>query len=118
MNPEKSVSKSSLQDPSPTRNLASDPKRLIQKPNMPSLNQSGESNSIISNLQDKLMQDPNILGDLYTLQNDPSVMGIIEDPEILMLIQNGDFVALANHPSIKKLESNKSIQSIIKNAQP
>ena len=106
----------SLQDHAPTRNLPSTPQEPISK--RAASNTSGPDKSIIANLKDKLMQDPDILGDLYTLQNDPSVMGIVQDPEIIMLIQSGDFAALANHPAIKKLEANKSIQSIIKSAQP
>ena len=69
---------------------------------------------VISQIKDQLLQDPDTLSSLYTLQQDPEIMALISDPQFLALIQSGDLEAIQKHPKIKALESNRNIQSIIK----
>lgn len=122
---EKSVSQEQ-ETPAPTRNIISTPyyqnalTQNVETPssseqeNKPSSLMQNGANLQISAIQDAIMQDPEILGALYTLQKDPEVMRMIQDPEIVMLIQQQDYQGLMKHPAIKKLESNKAVQSILK----
>ena len=69
---------------------------------------------LIKTIQDTMMEDPEIMGILHTLQNDPQLMRALQDPEIVKLIQKGDLEAINKHPTFKMLESNKQIQDILK----
>ena len=89
----------------------------IPIPNTPMASTQQLHPGMIQNIQDSMMRDPSILEALYSLQNDPEMMRLLQDPELLMLIQKGDVKALQKHPSIKKLENNPQLKYIFKQLQ-
>ncbi|MEC7986183.1 MAG: hypothetical protein VX278_13545 [Myxococcota bacterium] len=68
----------------------------------------------ISQIQEMIMQDPELMKDLYQLQNDPAFMEILTDPELTQLLKKGDMKALERHPKMKKLMRNPAMQKVIK----
>ena len=67
----------------------------------------------ISNIQEMIMQDPDLMQDLYALQNDPAFMEILTDPTLISLIQKGDVQALEKHPKMKQLMQNPAMKKVI-----
>ena len=110
---ESSQSKPTLSDYAPTRNSTSIPTfSSSQNQDIPSPNPMNPK--LIKTIQDTMMEDPEIMGILHTLQSDPKLMRALQDPEIVELIQAGDLEAINKHPTFKMLESNKQIQDILK----
>lgn len=102
-----------LSDYAPTRNISSNPTlssaardQDISSPNL-------MNPKLIKTIQDTMMEDPEIMGILHTLQNDPKLMRALQDPEIIRLIQKGDLEAIHKHPTFKMLESNDQIRDIL-----
>lgn len=106
-------SKPTLSDYAPTRNSASIPPLSSSSQNQEVPSPSPMNPKLIKTIQDTMMDDPEIMGILHTLQNDPQLMRALQDPEIVKLIQTGDLEAINNHPTFKMLESNKQIQDIL-----
>ena len=105
-------SKPTLSDYAPTRNSASIPTlSSSQNQEVPSPNPMNPK--LIKTIQDTMMEDPEIMGILHTLQNDPQLMRALQDPEIIQLIQKGDLEAINKHPTFKMLESNEQIRDIL-----
>lgn len=107
-------SKPTLSDYAPTRNSASIPTLSSSPQNQEVPSPSPMNPKLIKTIQDTMMEDPEIMGILHTLQNDPQLMRALQDPEIVKLIQKGDLEAINKHPTFKMLESNKQIQDILK----
>ena len=102
-----------LSDYAPTRNSVSTPTFSSSSQNQEVPSPNPMNPKLIKTIQDTMMEDPEIMGILHTLQNDPQLMRALQDPEILKLIQTGDLEAINNHPTFKMLESNKQIQDIL-----
>ena len=49
---------------------------------------------------------------ILSLQNDPDVQTILQDPEIMKAINSGDINALLSNPKFMKLLENPTIQDI------
>ena len=111
---ERPQSKPTLSDYAPTRNSASIPTLSSSSQNQEVPSPNPMNPKLIKTIQDTMMEDPEIMGILHTLQNDPQLMRALQDPEIVKLIQTGDLDAINNHPTFKMLESNKQIQDILK----
>ena len=69
---------------------------------------------MVQNIQNAMMQNPDIMNALYALQSDPTIMRLLQDPEIMQLIQRGDMEALRKHPTLKKLEKNPNLRYILR----
>ena len=68
---------------------------------------------LIKTIQDTMMDDPEIMGMLYTLQNDQKIMRALQDPEFIRLLKEGKLEEVNKHPTIKILYSNQQIRDII-----
>jgi hypothetical protein len=64
-------------------------------------------------LQDALLSNEEILPILLSLQNDPEIQGILNDPEIMdavfagdlqRLMSNPKFMELLNHPKVRRIQ--------------
>jgi hypothetical protein len=65
-------------------------------------------------LQNKMMNDQEIMGLIQSLQNDPEFKKILEDPDVLNAVNTGDIPALMANPKFTKLLNNSTVQEIQK----
>lgn len=63
-------------------------------------------------LQDKMMNDKEIMSKIQSLQNDPEFMKILEDPEVVKAVNSGDIAALMANPQFLKLMNNSVVRDI------
>ena len=70
----------------------------------------------LQELRQSMMSDPEILGMIFSLQNDPEIQAILKDPELMKSLGSGDIGALISNPAIIKLLNNPKIQDIGKKA--
>lgn len=75
-----------------------------------------QSNELISNkaeaIRNKMMGDQQTVGMLISLQNDPQLREILQDPEIMEAIKSGNSASLANNEKFMRLKNNPKIQAI------
>lgn len=71
-----------------------------------------DANSQVKSLQDKMMNDGEIMDMIRSLQNDPEFQKVLEDPAIMKAVQSGDIAALMANPQFTKLLNNKTVQDI------
>jgi hypothetical protein len=64
-------------------------------------------------LQSLILSDPNILTIVMSLQNDPQLLSIINDPVTMRAITAGDLESLRNNPKILELEGHQTIQQLL-----
>ncbi len=68
----------------------------------------------IQQLQQRMMSDKEVVEMILSLQNDPDVQKILQDPEIMKAVNSGDINALLSNPKFMKLLENPTIQDIRK----
>jgi hypothetical protein len=73
---------------------------------------AGGANVPVKSLQDKMMNDGEIMKMIKTLQNDRDFQKILEDPEVMKAVNSGDISALMANPGFMKLLDNKTVQDI------
>jgi len=61
----------------------------------------------------RILQDPALLATVLSLQNDPDVLAVLSDAEIMKAIAAGDYAALLNNPKIVALINNAKMREII-----
>ncbi len=71
-------------------------------------NRVGQLNS----LQQKMLNDGEIMNLIQTLQNDPEFKNILEDPEIMKAVNAGDIASLQTNPRFMKLLNNATVKEI------
>lgn len=70
------------------------------------------SGAQLRELQSNILSDPNILTVVMSLQNDPQLLSILNDPVIMRAIAAGDLESLQSSPKILELESHPTIQQL------
>ncbi len=73
---------------------------------------AGGANAPVKSLQDKMMNDGEIMDMIKSLQNDRDFQKILEDPEVMKAVNSGDISALMANPGFMKLLDNKTVQDI------
>ncbi len=73
---------------------------------------SSRQSSEITNLQQQMMTDQEMLDMLQVLSNDPDFKKIMEDPEIMKAVNSNDVAALMNNPKFIQLMQKPSVKSI------
>jgi hypothetical protein len=71
---------------------------------------------ILDNVRRSLIENPEAMGKINQLQNDPLVQEIINDPVTMRAISSGDLSALMNNPKIKALMENPTVQDLTQSA--
>ena len=66
----------------------------------------------IQQLQKRMMSDKEVVEMILSLQNDPEVQKILQDPEIMKAVNAGDMDALLSNPKFMKLLENPTIHEI------
>lgn len=64
-----------------------------------------------------IMQDPQLLTMLLALQNDPNVLAVLEDPEIMAKVAAGDYTGLMTDPKIIALLDDDDVRAIVEALQ-
>ena len=68
-------------------------------------------------MQSSMMQNPNVLSMILSLQDDPQMQALLADPDIMSAIESGNYAALMNHPKIIALTSNAKVREVIEEAR-
>lgn len=71
----------------------------------------------VKTLQNKMMNDKEIMSMIQSLQNDPEFKKILEDPEAMKAVNAGDIGALMANPQFMKLLNHSTVQDIQKKVQ-
>lgn len=66
----------------------------------------------VSELQQQMLSDGRIVGQLLALGETPEMQAILSDPELMALVQSGNLEALGRHPKILKLLESPHIGEI------
>jgi hypothetical protein len=75
---------------------------------------SQNSGSEVRSLQNKMMNDQEIMGMIQSLQNDPEFKKLLEDPDVMKAVSEGDIPALMANPKFTKLLNNPTVRDIQK----
>jgi hypothetical protein len=67
----------------------------------------------IQQLQTQLAQDPAAMKSIMSLQSDPQIQAVLNDPAILKAIQEGDYASLLGNAKIKALENNERLRQLL-----
>ncbi|HUU40006.1 MAG TPA: hypothetical protein VMW42_03600 [Desulfatiglandales bacterium] len=70
-------------------------------------------NADIESLKKLLMGDKDIMDEIRSLQNDPDLQEVLQDPVIIEALNSGDMEALLSNPKFISLLGNPKIQKII-----
>lgn len=68
----------------------------------------------LEQLQAEMLGDAEVMHLIESLQNDPDVLAIMQDPAIMEAIQRGDFNSLENNPKLQKLMEKSQVKTIKK----
>ena len=73
---------------------------------------SADTNAQAQALQQKMMNDKEIMDKIRSLENDPEFQKILDDPEVMKAVNSGDVAALMANPQFLKLMNNRTVQEI------
>ena len=68
----------------------------------------------IQQLSTSLAQDPATMQSIMSLQSDPQIQAILNDPAIMKAVQEGDFMSLLGNAKIQALESNEHLKQLVR----
>jgi len=74
--------------------------------------------SQLEHIQNRIMAEPGVLPLVMSLQQDPDLLAILNDPQIMQAIMSGQITTLQNHPKFRQMESNPTIQEIMQMLNP
>ena len=69
-------------------------------------------------IQLRMLQTPDLLSMIQSLQSDPEVQAVLADPEIVSALTSGNLAALLNNPKIIALTGNSNVRGVIEEAKP
>ncbi len=69
-------------------------------------------------LQESMVENPDIMKSIDSLQNDSDFQQVLSDPELMKAINSADISKLINNPKFLKLLDKQSIQEISKKLAP
>ena len=87
----------------------------IEKSKVRSIQMGGSASGSqqgVQDLRNRMLMNPEALGMIMGLQNDPDVQEVLNDPEIVSAAEAGDFEKLLSNPKFMKLLQNPKIQEI------
>ena len=64
-------------------------------------------------LQSSLAKNPATVQSIMSLQSDPQIQAVLNDPAIIKAIQEGDFTSLLGNPKIQALENNEHVKQLV-----
>ena len=72
----------------------------------------------LEQIRHRIMSNPDVLAQVMSLQQDPDLLAILNDPQVMQAVMSGQISVLQNHPKINQLESNPTVQSIMRALNP
>lgn len=75
-------------------------------------------NSELQNLQNLIMNDPEMMNSISSLQDDPQFQAILQDPEVMNSVNSGNINGLLANPNFVKLLEHQKVQEIAKQIEP
>lgn len=66
----------------------------------------------ITSMRESLLQNPNTMAKIRSLQNDPLVRDILSDEAAMRAINSGDLETLSNNPKFKALMEHSTVREI------
>jgi small nuclear ribonucleoprotein (snRNP)-like protein len=69
--------------------------------------------SEVQQMQKSLAQDPAAMQSIMSLQSDPQIQAILNDPAIMKAVQEGDYMSLLGNAKIQGLESNAHLKQLL-----
>jgi hypothetical protein len=75
---------------------------------------SGSVTSQVQELQQKMLADDQTMALILSLQNDPEMQALLNDPVLLEAVAAGDLTALTANPKFMKLLDNAKVKEIQK----
>ena len=69
--------------------------------------------SDIQQLQTRLAQDPATMQSVMSLESDPQIQAVLNDPAIAKAIQDGDYASLLGNAKIQALENNEHLKQLL-----
>lgn len=79
---------------------------------------SEQSDKTFAEIQSRIMAEPETRSLVMSLQQDPEILAILNDPAIMQAIATRDMEALRNNPKIRQLEGNPTIRKILGRLNP
>ena len=73
---------------------------------------STDQNVDIQGMQQSLIADEDIFNMILSLQNDPKIQEVLNDPEIMKAVQSGDIQSLMSNPKFMELLNHPEIKAI------
>ncbi|MBF0330925.1 MAG: hypothetical protein HQL17_03235 [Candidatus Omnitrophica bacterium] len=64
-------------------------------------------------IQNKIASNPQAMADIQKLLEDPEVMAIMSDPSFITAVQSGNINTLQTDPRLKRLSENPKIQALM-----
>lgn len=71
------------------------------------------ANSVVMDLREKVVKDDQMMRLVQELQNDPEIQAILNDPSAMQAILSMDLNTLDNDPRIRKLRENPRMKKIL-----
>lgn len=68
----------------------------------------------IQQRQTRLAQDPAAVRSIMSLQSDPQIQAILNDPVIAKAIQEGDYMSLLGNAKIQALDNNEHLKQLVR----
>ena len=68
----------------------------------------------VQQLQATLAKDPATMQEIMSLQSDPQIQAVLNDPAIAKAIQEGDYDSLLSNPKIQALENNEHVKQVVR----
>lgn len=70
------------------------------------------SNQNVQSLQNRMVSDPEIMDLIQSMQNNPEIQKILNDPETMEAVRSGNIGVLLSNPAIQKLMKNPKVNRI------
>lgn len=99
----------SIRSPSQTSNQA---EALDREPS------DSATESQLEKIQTRILAEPDVLALVMSLQQDPDVLAILSDSQIMQAIMSGQITMLQDHPKFHELENNPTFQEILRILNP
>ena len=71
----------------------------------------------VQGLQQKLTSDPKTMEMLLDLRKDPSMIGVLNDKDLMRAIQQGNLSTVIKNPKIQKLMRSKAVGEVIQRSK-
>ena len=68
----------------------------------------------IQQLQTSIAKDPAAVQSIMSLQSDPQIQAVLNDPAIAKAIQDGDYASLMGNPKIQALENDEHLKQVVR----